>query len=1093
MSCSALLEAVRSGSVRPLRGSYVLELARGGQPLHPNRTLPETAFWTAEQLEGLQASLINIFGEEEAELRFAAIFIAVSWRWRSPEHPDADGKQLAVLAAATQAYLARGARDDSAGGFAQWVPPSSWRETNVRSRVFEPLKLAGSSVDCALLLDYASLPQPSTPNGQRRASLPSEAQEAMSAWLSHPGICMWMVTDDFSAGTGSAADGAAPSGAPSASAEPSASPAAISEAGEDGGWYDMGGWAYVERAIAALSKPSEGRLDLTHRAAIATSPMASGGAAPSAAPSGAPPQMSNRGGSSQLSNRGGSSQLSNRGGSPALSSRRRPASGVAERNTIPYGAMAAACLAPRGPLLAPAALAKVLAGSDGGVAKEFAGGSEERDMASRVYAEAFAAAAPRMTTLDLHGQRWNGAAVDAMSTALGSCSQLERLDISGGTVSVDTGAALSRALVAVPTLRTLIASGNVLGAGGARVLASEGLPSAKSLTALYMDGCGLRDAALELLLNSLRSLEGSGLTSLSLRDNALAPDGCVSLAAFVSNAPPSLATLDVCSNMLTADGDEEGPVVDLITQGLRPSSTLVTLALGGNALGDEAAAAVVRALPSCSPSLQSLDVRSDSYSPGMATQLAHAALSRHPHLQSFGGVPISAIDAGTLTTVDLAGCALGPAEASALGQLALRSSPLAYCNVDGNELLSVAELRGAAAGGEVCEQCDLSSAGLGTASAVFVASLLPSNTALTVLSLAHNRLGARAATALAEALPLQSSLTHIDLTGNQLGLSGARALAEALLAAPTSALTTLSLEGAPLPVRQLRGSDATRALKLDRRGLGPISAVVIAGLLKANGTLTALSLIDNAVGSDGASAIVQSLKGTKCATLDLTSNEIGKEGAKAIGEHLAALSAHANLTSLNLDGFALPIKKLRGADDTTTKPVDMIDLHKKRLGPLSGLVIAALVRSNAALTNLNLSGNTLGVVGASALAEATAHNTGLQSVDLRHNRLDADAKATVRAVAPLAVSGRLLVSTPDSDLGDDPAAKGAKGRVSKEIAGLSRGAGMPPAKLGGNARAAAAGLAGTGALKVAGSARTPEALVAAASKMGKSIPRGVKR
>lgn len=98
--------------------------------------------------------------------------------------------------------------------------------------------------------------------------------------------------------------------------------------------------------------------------------------------------------------------------------------------------------------------------------------------------------------------------------------------------------------------------------------------------------------------------------------------------------------------------------------------------------------------------------------------------------------------------------------------------------------------------------------------------------------------------------------------------------------------------------------------------------------------------------------------------------------------------------------------------------IDAINLQKKKLGPLSGVVTAALIRTNATLTSLNLSYNSVGAAGASALVEAVAFNTALQQLDLRHNRLDTDAKAAVRSIAPLAVAGRLLLSTPDSDRGD---------------------------------------------------------------------------
>jgi hypothetical protein len=57
---------------------------------------------------------------------------------------------------------------------------------------------------------------------------------------------------------------------------------------------------------------------------------------------------------------------------------------------------------------------------------------------------------------------------------------------------------------------------------------------------------------------------------------------------------------------------------------------------------------------------------------------------------------------------------------------------------------------------------------------------------------------------------------------------------------------------------------------------------------------------------------------------------------------------------VNLDGFALPVKELKGTD-----PVEMLDLSGKNLGVASAVVIASLIGVNGGLTSLNLSDNQL--------------------------------------------------------------------------------------------------------------------------------------
>ena len=61
---------------------------------------------------------------------------------------------------------------------------------------------------------------------------------------------------------------------------------------------------------------------------------------------------------------------------------------------------------------------------------------------------------------------------------------------------------------------------------------------------------------------------------------------------------------------------------------------------------------------------------------------------------------------------------------------------------------------------------------------------------------------------------------------------------------------------------------------------------------------------------------------------------------------------------MNLEGYALPIKKLKG-----TEPVESLDLSHKGLGVASAIVIASLICDNASLTECKLRNNKLGIEG----------------------------------------------------------------------------------------------------------------------------------
>jgi len=57
---------------------------------------------------------------------------------------------------------------------------------------------------------------------------------------------------------------------------------------------------------------------------------------------------------------------------------------------------------------------------------------------------------------------------------------------------------------------------------------------------------------------------------------------------------------------------------------------------------------------------------------------------------------------------------------------------------------------------------------------------------------------------------------------------------------------------------------------------------------------------------------------------------------------------------VNIDGFALPIKQLKG-----TEPVESLNFSSKELGPASAIVIASLIGANPSLTRLNVAYNDL--------------------------------------------------------------------------------------------------------------------------------------
>jgi hypothetical protein len=76
---------------------------------------------------------------------------------------------------------------------------------------------------------------------------------------------------------------------------------------------------------------------------------------------------------------------------------------------------------------------------------------------------------------------------------------------------------------------------------------------------------------------------------------------------------------------------------------------------------------------------------------------------------------------------------------------------------------------------------------------------------------------------------------------------------------------------------------------------------------------------------------------------------------------------------VNLDGFALPVKKLKGTDT-----VETLDLSGKYLGVASAVLIASLISVNGALIECDLSNNGMGEEGEALIRKAMHGKAGFK-------------------------------------------------------------------------------------------------------------------
>ena len=108
-----------------------------------------------------------------------------------------------------------------------------------------------------------------------------------------------------------------------------------------------------------------------------------------------------------------------------------------------------------------------------------------------------------------------------------------------------------------------------------------------------------------------------------------------------------------------------------------------------------------------------------------------------------------------------------------------------------------------------------------------------------------------------------------------------------------------------------------------------------------------------------------------------------------------------------MDGFALPVKKLKGTD-----PVETLDLSAKSLGVASAVVIASLISVNGSLTSVKLKGNKLGDEGWGAIFAAICGNkdSKTMSMDVSYENIGFAGGKLIAEALRTSVTGVLTVA-----------------------------------------------------------------------------------
>ncbi|KAF9556315.1 hypothetical protein EC968_008315 [Mortierella alpina] len=273
------------------------------------------------------------------------------------------------------------------------------------------------------------------------------------------------------------------------------------------------------------------------------------------------------------------------------------------------------------------------------------------------------------------------------------------------------------------------------------------------------------------------------------------PRDFIDLSIFPSKTPSHLRKLS-----LEMKAEKIGvKSLGLLSEALKTNSTVATLDLWDNSIGDDGAKTLAEALKT-NRTVATLNLSGNSIGSDGAKALAEALKTNR-----------------TVATLNLAENSIGNDGAKALAE-ALKTNS------------SVATL---------CLRQNM----IGSDGAKALAEALKTNSAVATLNLAYNSIGSGGANALAEALKTNSTVTTLNLAHNSIGDYGARALAEALKTNRTMA--TLNLwcnsignDGANALTEALKTKKTVATLNLDFNSIGHNAMEALDEALKANKTVT---------------------------------------------------------------------------------------------------------------------------------------------------------------------------------------------------------------------------------------------------------------
>jgi Ran GTPase-activating protein (RanGAP) involved in mRNA processing and transport len=420
------------------------------------------------------------------------------------------------------------------------------------------------------------------------------------------------------------------------------------------------------------------------------------------------------------------------------------------------------------------------------------------------------------------------------------------------------------------------------------------------------------------------------------------------------------------SNLGALSSEDFQKVIDA----LKKNTTITTLYLSGNNIGDKGAEKLAKALEK-NTTITKLSLRSNNIGKAGAEVLAQALKENK-----------------TLTELDLGWNNIGDEGAEKLAEALKNNETLTTLDLSVNNIGEVGAkaLAEALKENKTLTELDLSWNKIGDDGAKAIAEALKENETITTLYLSVNNIGKDGAEKLAEALKENKTITTLYLSSNNIREAGAKKLAEALKENKT--LTELNLSDNKITISQIIALGEVCANRKDNQS-NLIATNIEFGNYKKNNLFTLISgqftgyyidLSDLSLGALSPEYFQKVIKAIKKNTtikeLDLRWNSITSSQIIALGEACANRKDNQGKTiATNIefdDDKKNDLFKLISGQFTG----DSIDLSRLSLGALSSedskKVIKALEK-NKTITTLYLGNSNLTNEQIIALGEACAN------------------------------------------------------------------------------------------------------------------------